>query len=176
LDENTNDLDVNINSTNYSANKKALVIAVSDYDTDSGLKSIVFCNNDCREIYDTLNKNGYDIPDDRKLIGCVDSQALKNSIYVFFTNENNKPDDTLVFYYSVQGVPDKFGTTYLDPSDMDSNRPFINGFSFDDLTNSMLACNSLRVVIILDSCFIGSLKISKGLGSHSKSGEEICQI
>jgi tetratricopeptide (TPR) repeat protein len=160
------------NNVSNDGRKKALVIAVSNYDSFAGLKSLEFCKNDGQEMYDILNKNGYDIPDSRKLIGRIDSQTLKNTIYDFFTDDGNKPDDTLVFYYSGHGVPDKFGTTYLAPSDMDSTRPFITGFSFDDLTNSMLDCNSLRVVTILDSCFSGSLKISKGLGSDSKSGEE----
>jgi tetratricopeptide (TPR) repeat protein len=161
---------LNNDYANSNDSKKALVIAISDYDNPSGLKSIEFCKNDGKEMYDILKKNGYDIPDNHKLIGNVDSQRLKKVIYDFFTNEYNKPDDTLVFYYSGHGIPDKFGTTFLAPSDMDSDHPFITGFSFDDLTNSMLACNSLRIVTILDSCFSGSLKISKGL--DSKSGEE----
>ena len=35
-----------------------------------------------------------------------------------------------------------------------------------------MECNSLRVVAMLDSCYSGSLMISKGLGLDSKSGEE----
>ena len=154
--------------------KKALVIAVGDYDDSSGLKSIEFCKNDGKEMYNVLKKNGYEIPDNHKLIGHVDSLKLKNIIYNFFTDESNQPDDTLVFYYSGHGVPDKFGKTFLAPSDMDSEHPFMTGFSFEDLTDAMLACNSLRVVTILDSCFSGSLKIGKGLGAglDSKSSEE----
>jgi tetratricopeptide (TPR) repeat protein len=161
---------LNNEHANSNDSKKALVIAVSEYDNSSGLKSIEFCKNDGKEMYDILKKNGYDIPDSRKLIGYVDSQRLKETIYGFFTDEDNKPDDTLVFYYSGHGVPDKWAKTFLAPSDMNSDHPRMTGFSFDDLTDSMLECNSLRVVTILDSCFSGSLKISKGL--DSKSGEE----
>jgi hypothetical protein len=75
-----------------------------------------------------------------------------------------------VFYYSGHGVPDNWGEIFLAPSDIDSDHPFMTGFSFVDLTKSMLACNSLRIVTILDSCYSGSLKLSKGLAS--KSGEE----
>jgi tetratricopeptide (TPR) repeat protein len=149
---------------------KALVIAVSDYDS-SNLKSIEFCRNDGEEMYDVLKKVGYDIPDDRKLIGYVDSRRLKNTIYDFFTSDDIKPDDTLVFYYSGHGVPDKWGKTFLAPSEMDSDHPFKTGFSFDDLTDSMLGCNSVSIVTILDSCFSGSLKIGKGI--DSKGGEEV---
>ena len=60
---------------------------------------------------------------------------------------------------------------FLAPSDIDSDHPFKVGFSFDNLTNSMLASNSLSVVTVLDSCYSGSLKLSKG-GSDSKSGED----
>jgi tetratricopeptide (TPR) repeat protein len=167
------------NDSNKSSNitsdvKKALVIAVSDYDDLSGLKSIEFCKNDGQEMYNVLKENGYDIPDNRKLIGHVDSLQLKKIVYNFFTDESNQPDDTIVFYYSGHGVPDRFGKTFLAPSDMDSEHPFMTGFSFEDLTDAMLACNSLRVVTILDSCFSGSLKIGKGLGAglDSKSSEE----
>jgi tetratricopeptide (TPR) repeat protein len=159
-------------NNNSDGKKKALVIAVSDYDDSSGLKSIGFCKNDGQEIYNILKKIGYDIPDNRKLIGYVDSESLKKTIYDFFINEGNRPDDTLVFYYSGHGIPDNYGRIYLAPSNGDSEHPFISGFSFDDLTNSMLYCISLRLVTILDSCFSGSLKIGKGLGLDNKSGEE----
>ena len=154
--------------------KKALVIAVSNYDDSSGLKSIEFCKNDGQEMYKVLKENGYDIPYNHKLIGRVTSSKLKEIIYDFFTDESNKPDDTLLFYYSGHGVPDRFGKTFLAPSDMNSEHPFRTGFSFDDLTDAMLACNSLRIVTILDSCFSGSLRIGKGLGEgfNSKSSEE----
>jgi tetratricopeptide (TPR) repeat protein len=138
--------------------KKALVIAVSDYNY---LESIEFCKNDGQEMYIVLKKNGYDIPDNCRLIGYVDSQRLKNAIYDFFTNEYNKPDDTLVLYYSGYCVLNMWGSLFLAPSDMDSDQPFKSGFHFDDLINLMLACNSLRVVTILDIYF-SRLQTSKG--------------
>jgi uncharacterized protein YjbI with pentapeptide repeats len=158
------DSDSNGNSNNNDV-KKALVIAVSDYSDSSGLKSIEFCKNDGQEIYNVLKKNGYDIPDNHRLIGHVDSAKLKEIIYDFFTDDNNNPDDTLVFYYSGHGVPDKFGRTFLAPSNINSEHPFKTGYSFDDLTDAMLSCNSLRIVTILDCCYSGALKIGKGLGS-----------
>src|SRR5215510_12682477 len=126
--------------------KKALIIAVSNYDESSGLKSINFCKNDGEDMYNVLISQGYDIPIDRKLVGHVDHLSLKNAIYDFFTNEDNKPDDTLVFYYSGHGVPDKWGKTFLAPSSIDVDHPYKTGFSFDDLTDSMLESNSRRVI------------------------------
>ena len=57
-------------------NKKALVIAVSQYDSSS-LKPIKFCENDGQEMYRVLKKLGYEIPDSCKLIGYVKSEGSK---------------------------------------------------------------------------------------------------
>ena len=122
----------------------------------SNLKPIKFCENDGQEMYRVLRKVGYEIPENCKLIDNVKSQRLKEAIYNFFTNIENKPDDTLVFYYSGHAVPDKWGEIFLAASDIDSDRPFMTGFSFTDLTNSMLECNSFSIVTILDSCYSGS--------------------
>jgi uncharacterized protein YjbI with pentapeptide repeats len=149
-----------INNSNHSKNnKKALVIAVSDYDNSSNFKSLEFGNNNGQEMYNILKKIGYDIPDNRKLIGYVDSQSLREAIYDFFTNEDNKSDYTLVLYYSGHGITDKWGKTFLAPSDSDSDHPYLKGFSFDDLTNSMLLSNSQCIVTILDIFLSSSLKI-----------------
>jgi hypothetical protein len=110
-------------------NRRALVIAVSEYDS-SNLRPIKFCEKDGQEMYNFLRKVGYEIPDNCKLIGNVKSDILKKAIYNFFTNVENKPDDTLVFYYSGHGVPDKWGEIFLAPSDIDSDHPFMTGFSF----------------------------------------------
>lgn len=124
--------------------KKALVIAVSQYNSSS-LKPIKFCENDGQEMYKILKKLGYEIPDNCKLIGNVESQRLKKAIYNFFTNQDNNPDDTLVFYYSGHGVPDKWGATFLAPSDMDSNHPFMTGFSFVLTSKSQLGAKLIAI-------------------------------
>ena len=98
-----------------NGSKKALIIAVSDYDKSSGLKSIEFCKNDGEEMFNALIGLGYGIPENRKLVGYVDSPRLKNAIYDFFTNEDNKSDDTLVFYYSGHGIPDNWGNCLIWP-------------------------------------------------------------
>jgi hypothetical protein len=45
-------------NSNNNGSKKALVIAVSDYDNASDLKSIEFCKNDGQEMYNILKKMG----------------------------------------------------------------------------------------------------------------------
>ena len=102
-----------------------MIIAVSEYTPSSGLRSIEFCKNDGEEMYTILKKNGYDIPDDRKLIGFVDSQKIRSSVYNFFADENNKPDDTILFYYSGHGVPHNNGKAFSIPSDINSLHPLL---------------------------------------------------
>ena len=59
-------------------NKKALVIAISSYEDSSNLNSIELCRNDGNEMYDVLIKLGYEITDNRKLIGYVNSTVEKS--------------------------------------------------------------------------------------------------
>jgi tetratricopeptide (TPR) repeat protein len=156
--------------TNAEYDKKALIVAVSNYDDTSKLRALEFCKNDGQEMYSILKRLGYDIPDNRKLIGFVDSRSLTDAIYDFFYD--GKPNDILVFYYSGHGVPDNYSMIHLAPSDIDSERPRKNGFSFDALTKAMLDSSSLRVVTILDSCYSGSLKMGLDtMGLDTKGGE-----
>lgn len=49
-----------------SAQRKALIIGISDY---SSLQKLDFCKNDGTEIYEVLSSLGYEISDKCKLIG-----------------------------------------------------------------------------------------------------------
>jgi tetratricopeptide (TPR) repeat protein len=51
---------------------------------------------------------------------------------------------------------------YLASSDTDSDRPYRRGFSFEELRKRMEKTIATRVVVILDCCYSGSAKISKG--------------
>ena len=89
------------------------------------------------------------------------TQLGKRYLISFF-NTNNKPDDTLLFYYSGHGVPDRDGDTYLASSDIDPDPPFREGFSFEQLTRAWQGSISTRIVAVLDCCYSGAAKISKG--------------
>ncbi len=51
---------------------------------------------------------------------------------------------------------------YLALSDMDSQKPYIRGYSFGDLAMMIERTISTRVVVILDCCYSGSAKLGKG--------------
>ena len=137
--------------------KKALVIGVSDY---SNLQSLHFCKNDGETMYKILNSLNYEIFDN--LIGYVKWDIMRDAIFDFFSDPNIKPNDTLIFYYSGHGVPDSNGGIYLSTSEINPDNPRKRGFSFDDLTRLIQECISTKIVVILDSCYSGSAKISKG--------------
>jgi Caspase domain len=141
-------------------NKKALIIAISDY---MKMDSLDFCKNDGNAMYDILTSKsvGFNIPDSHRLIGQVSYETLRNAIYDFFDSDNSTPDDILLFYYSGHGIPGA-GGVYLASSEIDSDKPNRNGFSFSELTNEANSCNSVRMVMILDCCHSGTISLTKG--------------
>jgi len=143
-----------------TAEKKALVIGVSEYDNDD-IQKLEFCRNDGEKVRETS--------EDYKLIGRVEFDKMRDTIYDFFDNTNTKADDTLLFYYSGHGVPDTDGDVYLATSEIDPDSPYRRGFSFNELTKMMNNSSSTKVVAILDCCYSGAAKIAKGVG---KGGED----
>ena len=102
------------NKTSNKGEKKALIIAISDYDNLPSEKQLPFCRNDGEAIYRILEEQGYEIPDDWKLLGRVTSDRLKKAIFDFF-RKKSQPKDTLVFYFSGHGIPDGHGGIILLP-------------------------------------------------------------
>ena len=139
--------------------KKALVVGISDY---TNLQQLDFCKNDGTEVYEVLTSLGYEISDKNKLIGKAMGTKVKDTIYDFFDDKRDNPDDTLLFYYSGHGVPGDDGNIYLASSDTDPDKPYRRGFSFEELRMRMQNTIPTRVVVILDCCYSGSAKISKG--------------
>jgi Caspase domain/Bacterial Ig domain len=142
------------------ATRKALVVSVSDY--SSSLQTLDFCRNDGQDTYQLLQSLGYEIVDEHKLIGHVPYGSMREAIIDFFTDVNNKAEDTLLFYYTGHGVPDIDGDMYLASSEIDPNAPYRKGFSFSELTKMIDRSVSIRIVTILDCCYSGAAKLSKG--------------
>jgi len=132
--------------------KKALIISVSDYDD---LENLEFCRNDGEEMYRVLQNLGYDVSENRKIIGKVNDTTLKSAIIDFFRDEHVKTTDTLMFYFSGHGVLDGFGGRYFATSNIDSKLPEENGIRFGLLTEQMDRSHSRKTIAILDCCFSG---------------------
>lgn len=139
--------------------KRALIVAVSDY---LHLQSLDFCRNDGEQMFNLLNSLGFEIYEGEKLIGFVEWGKMREAIIKFFTNEDIKSKDILLFYFSGHGIPDGYGDNYLGTSEVEPNMPYRKGYSFDEFTKMMQRSLSTRIVAILDCCYSGAAKISKG--------------
>ena len=109
-----------------------------------------------------LDKLGYEIADNHKLIGYVKYDIMREAIYDFFDNKKSAAKDTLLFYYSGHGIPTRSGSTVLASSEVDPDSPNRKGFSSDELTNLIQDSVAIRIVEILDCCYSGSAKVGKG--------------
>ena len=141
--------------------RMAIVISVSNY-TNGKLQPLSFCKNDGQKIYELLNSLDYKIADNHKLIGEVKYETMRDAIIDFFTDVNIRASDTLLFYYSGHGIPDADGDIYFASSEIDPDAPYRKGFSFSELTKMVQRSVSIRIVTILDCCYSGAAKLSKG--------------
>ena len=162
-------------SSNPRERKKGLVISVSEYDNHN-LHRLDFCKNDGDEIHKILKSQGYDIPDNRKLIGRVEWDDMHDAIIDFFQDPNTKSKDTLVMYFSGHGIPDGRGSHYLASSDIEPSVPARRGVKFDDLYHFMDASISKKLVLMLDCCYSGAASLAgsslgmSDIDSIAKSG------
>jgi tetratricopeptide (TPR) repeat protein len=135
--------------------RRALVIGISDYEN---LGSLTFCRNDGHGMVDVLSSLNYEMLENNVMLGNVRWENMRDAIYDFFSNENVKPTDTLLFYYSGHGVPDDDQDVFLATSDIDPNIPSRRGFNFNELTKVIGDCISTSIVAILDCCYSGSAR------------------
>jgi uncharacterized protein YjbI with pentapeptide repeats len=161
--------------------RKALIIGISKYDHNNKFKDLEFCENDANEVCNILKDQGYDIPENRLLVGRVEWLNMRDAIIEFFTDKRLKSDDTLFFYFSGHGHLDNdTGRTYLATSEIDPQRPERRALRFDDLTAFFNESNSERIVAVLDCCYSGALEIGGGgkgeEAAKSEKGEEIASL
>jgi MAP3K TRAFs-binding domain/Caspase domain len=154
-------------STNQGK-KKALIIAISEYDNLPKEKQLPFCKNDGEAIYEILQKQGYEILDNWKLIGTVTSNQIKKAIFDFFRKQAESRD-TLLFYFSGHGIPDGHGGHYLAPSDIEVDMPDYYGFRFSDLQDQANKSLAKKIITILDCCFSGAAGVKGNEDDVAKS-------
>lgn len=140
--------------------RKAIIIGVSEYNNEK-LRPLDFCRKNGEEMYQILKSLGYEIADNHKLIGKVNYVELRDGIIKFFIDKKIKSKDTLLFYFSGHGIPEDNGELYLATSEIDPEKPFVKGFSFEDLQRMMDRSVSTRKVIILDCCYSGAARVGK---------------
>jgi tetratricopeptide (TPR) repeat protein len=146
--------------------RKALIVAISDYDK---LQPLNFCRKDGEEMYKILKSVDYEILLSHKLIGRVGWEEMRPAMIDFFQSRNVKPKDTLLFYYSGHGLLDSHGDHYFARSPLDPFQPDIHGVPFDDLGKMMNKSNSQKIVAVLDCCYSGDAPLGKGGGDEEEA-------
>ena len=136
-----------------NAAKKALIISISEYDE---LENLEFCKNDGEAIYATLKDLGYEIPDNRLIVGNAKGSEIRTAIIDFFRDENVETSDTLLFYFSGHGVLDGYEGRYFASSDTRPDIPEEHGVGFNLLSQQMDRSLSLKTISLLDCCFSGA--------------------
>jgi caspase domain-containing protein len=142
--------------------KKALIIAISDYDNLPQSNQLSFCKNDCEALYESLLEQEYEIPDDFKLVGKIEGSRIKKAIISFFAKA--VATDTLVFYFSGHGMPDGHGNYFLASSDIDRKIPQLDGYAFYELEKERERSVAKRTITILDCCFSGAAGTEISMG------------
>ena len=95
----------------------------------------------------------------------VQWNVMRDTIIDFFSDQNVKLNDTLLFYYSGHGILDIDGEAYISTSQTNRDMPEKRGFSLDDLTKLIQKSISTRIIVLLDCCYSGIARISKGTGT-----------
>ena len=143
--------------------KKALIIAISEYEH---YRPLEMCKKDGQLIYETLTKIGFEIPENRKIIGKVDNHTFEKAVKDFFRGNHVNSEDTLLFYYSGHGTPSGEGDYYFVTSETDYQKPDVDGFDYDILTKISKKSKSKKIVKIIDCCYSGALgKSDEGAGA-----------
>ena len=143
-----------------TSRKFAMVVAVSDYDSEH-LRQLEFCKNDGAEMNKVLKNIGYEIKPNNLMVGKVDGHSLNDGIIEFFEDNEIKALDTVLFYFSGHGIPDT-DDTFLSSTNIDVSKPRLRGFSFNDLMKEVSKCVSQKIILVLDCCYSGSASLGKG--------------
>lgn len=136
--------------------KKALIVAISEYKLGSGFQNLEFCKNNGEEMYSTLINLGYEIPDNKKIVGKSDQKTIQNAMIDFFEESAVQPSDTLLFYFTGHGVLDGHKGRFFGNSEITQESPKKDGVRFGLLNELLSSSIARKKIAILDCCFSGA--------------------
>jgi uncharacterized caspase-like protein len=156
----------------------AVVIGVGVYDHPQ-IPRLRFAENDARSVYEFLTTKGEYKKDNVLLITDSAPQKpslanIKRALGEWLYKKAGK-DDTVFVYYAGHGAPevdasgnDRDGLSkYLIPRDADPESLFVTAFAMDDIETIFRRLQSERVVIMIDTCFSGSVGDGKTSGGRT---------
>ena len=146
-----------MSSDNTGAGKKAIIIGINKYESDS-IQTLGGAENDAKEIGERLKLNGnFDISENHLLLGTrATRKNISKAVSEIFRNEKSKCN-LVTFYFAGHGIVDtNTNEGYIAPYDMDPDDPYISGIKMEDLRNVISTTkNDASVIMFLDCCFAG---------------------
>jgi uncharacterized caspase-like protein len=141
--------------------KKAIVIGINKYESDSEIPTLAGAENDAQEICERLKNNGnFEISQNHLLLGSrATRKNISKAISELFRKENKT--NLITFFFAGHGVLDNnralnTNDGYIAPYDMDPEDPYVSGIRMGDLRNVISASkNDASVIMFLDCCFAG---------------------
>ena len=154
----------------------AVCIGISNYDNLPNLK---FAHRDAEDVYDFLisDAGGYDMNHCALLCdsNAQGSRVLREDVERLFTTWMAKvrPEDTVFIFFSGHGVPEGRDRAYLATSDTNLNNLYPTSIPMNRIREYLdLTILSERVVIVMDTCFSGSVKSCLPSGQRGTSFDE----
>jgi GUN4-like/Caspase domain len=144
-------------------NKAALLIGVSEYNSESGLKSLPSAAEDVQAMQRVLLHSSEFSAEDITVLTNPQKHDVEEAIYKLFADRQK--EDLLLFYFSGHGIKDETGKLYFS---LPTTRKNQNGslmkytaLPATVLHESMNDSRSTCQVLVLDCCFSGAF--AKGL-------------
>lgn len=148
----------NYDSTLASAPRYAIVVGVSSYPPESGLRSLHWTTQDALKLADALSDLGFAVQ--RPLL---DYRATRTGIHASINavaaamDPAAKRSATIVMYFSGHGFGEKIGEggqqrNYLATYETDGHDLKESGLSVDNLSQWLHATGVGRILLILDAC------------------------
>lgn len=144
-------------------NKAALLIGVSEYNSESGLKPLPSAAEDVQAMQRVLLQSSEFSTEDITVLTNPQKHDVEEAIYKLFSARQK--EDLLLFYFSGHGIKDETGRLYfsLPTTCKEQNGSLIKytAIPTTDLHESMNDSRSTCQVVVLDCCF--SAAFAKGL-------------
>ncbi len=144
-------------------NKAALLIGVSEYNSESGLKPLPSAAEDVQAMQRILLQSSEFTAENISVLTNPQKHDLEEAIYQLFTDRQK--EDLLLFYFSGHGIKDETGKLYfsLPTTRKNQNGSLIKHTAIPAtvLHESMNDSRSTCQVLVLDCCFSGAF--AKGL-------------
>lgn len=125
--------------------------------------SLRYAARDAKAVHDFFSSAaGGSIPRERRVL-LTDDAATRSAVLDALTNTARRtaPEDLLIVYLALHGLPDAGGDLYLLTHDTDPNRLIGTGLAQRDVEYGLSKAGAKRIVLLADACHSGAVGLAK---------------